>query len=270
MKKVVIVLLAMASLTLATETNALAGERLSSSNGKRVSLFLGVQNLYWDEYENGKLLEENGYLFNVGFQGDNLGKIDRGYVYQFTLGYSVGTVDYDGQTQAGIPVKTETDYEDWRIEYLGGWRFIGGEKLYLDLMAGIGFNSWNRNINDGTAADGSPVFGYDEQYTISYARLNGGVNFINSGWFHHLMLGLKYPLTTEEEIDLLDITLEPEPKVSTSIEWRSDRLDQFGLPKYGFSLYREETLFGESPVVGIWYQPESNKIETGIRVHWYF
>jgi hypothetical protein len=269
MKKIFLIFVALASLTVATEPQAQFGERYAH-DGERTSLFLGVQDLYWDEHENGKLLEENGYLANMGFQYDNLAKTGRGFTYQFTLGYSIGAIDYDGQTQSGIPVPTTSDYEDWRIEYLAGWRFRGGDNLYLDLLAGLGLNSWNRDINDGTAANGIPVLGYDEQYTITYARLNGGINFADSSWFHHLTLGLKYPLTTKEEIDLLEVTLEPDPKVSTTIEWRSDRLGQEGSPKYGLSIYREETLFGESPVVGIWYQPESNKIESGVRFHWYF
>lgn len=69
--------------------------------------------------------------------------------------YFSGTVDYDGQTQSGVPHTTDTDTDLFRL----GARL--DRSIYDDIYLFVGFQTqrWGRNIND---KDG--ISGIDETY----------------------------------------------------------------------------------------------------------
>lgn len=245
----------------------------------RFSFYLGIQDFYWDEHDAGeKILDENGYLLELGMQYDNLNRASEGGVYQFKGGMNFGQVKYDGQTQSGTPVKTDVNYGVFYLEGSGGYRFETGESSSVDLMAGLGLNGWSRDLENSITATGTPVYGYQEDYSMWFWRLMAGFNFSTEGWFHHLHGGIKRPFFVEQRVEAFDLDLEPEPKNALFVEWRSDFSFNYGKPRYGIAIYYEETRFdksqesagisGGTPIIA--YQPESNRIEQGIRFHWYF
>ncbi len=278
-KKFTVSLFCSLAAMVASTTTASAVGTWSGRNGTediRASLSLGVQNFYWDEYDDGdKLLDETGLLYQIGFEYDNFNMRDAGTVYSVKVAYTDGSVDYDGQTQTGTPITTDTKYRGWDMEFNVGKRFKSSGSNSYDLLAGLGYDSWTRDIESTYTSGGTRVSGYEEDYTMIYLRLTGGINMPGTNWSNHVHGGVKYPLQTDE--DVWGTTLNPEGKVSPFIEWRIDAMDA-GKVSYGFSVYYEETRFDESDteytntslgVVGI-YQPESNRKETGVRFHYNF
>lgn len=104
--------------------------------------------------EHGTLPGLSGALHGTG-QGISVG-LD---FYAFA-----GDVSYDGQTNAGAPIRTRTDQ---RIADGSGWigmRALDSGVTHLDVFAGAGLRWWNRDIRSTATA-----FGLDETYTWPYA-----------------------------------------------------------------------------------------------------
>lgn len=262
---------------LAVSINATAGEGgphqkyVKDVAGKRFSAYIGLDKFHWDEHDQGqKLLDEDGYLYDVGLQLDNFNMAERGTVYQFHVGYKGGKVDYDGQTQSGTPIDSKTKYENLYIEYNLGYRFLSSPGMSFDLLAGIGHEQWRRILQDTTTASGTPVFGYTEKWGVTYLKATAGVNFLSPRWAHHLHLGVKAPFVVKERVDIVNADLEPKGKPAGFAEWGSDFLDEKQRPLYGLTLYYEEATFDESAVSNGFYQPDSKRHETGARFHVYF
>jgi hypothetical protein len=256
--------------------NVYASAGWKNTNDYRPALFIGAHNFYWDEHDdNGeKLLDEKGILYELGFKIDNGNRNTSGWLGSLQFSFKRGDVDYDGQTQSGTPVKTTTKYQDYVIEGNAGYRFHSGGMTSFDLLAGLGVNSWDRDIQNSTDINGNPVFGYLEEYRLTYARLTAGINFHQTRWLHQLRAGGRYGLDISERIDLFGVTLEPKPQFSPYIEWRSDRLSATGKPRLGFSIYHEQLILDKSDPVAIppflIWQPESKRVETGLRLYYSF
>lgn len=132
----------------------------------QASIQLSTQSFTWREFDNdgGRLLEEKGPRFFIGATFDNFRRQGPGLLYSVNGKIYLGNVDYDGQTQSGIPAVTDVNYFGVNIEAQGGYRF--GRRIGVDVFGGLGFDDWVRSIADGTTPSGTTVFGYDEYYTI--------------------------------------------------------------------------------------------------------
>ena len=111
-----------------------------------VDLYLTPKYMVWEEYEGGKrLLREEGYVFGGG--------VRQRWTY-FTVGGDAywGNLDYDGQTQGGTPLTTQSDYAGWSV-YLGPALELGDE-TFARLEVLYNANSWVRNINSTSSAEG--------------------------------------------------------------------------------------------------------------------
>ncbi|MEJ2554619.1 MAG: hypothetical protein P8079_11770, partial [Gammaproteobacteria bacterium] len=94
---------------------------------------VGTQAFAWREYDGGgnRLLKENGSRFTLGGFYGNLTAAPRGWIYRADGDIYFGSVDYDGQTQSGLPVKTDVYYSGVRVQGIGGYRFgIGGTQTF--------------------------------------------------------------------------------------------------------------------------------------------
>lgn len=244
----------------------------------QANIQLSVQNFTWREYNSAgaQLLEENGPRFFIGAAFDNFRRQGPGLLYSVSGKIYLGNVDYDGQTQSGIPATTDVNYFGVNIEALAGHRF--GQRIGVDLFGGLGLDDWARSINDGTTPSGMPVYGYDEYYIIVYGKAGVGFFQLLNGWRYAIQGGVKMPLFTNEYVNLGDgVTLEPGLRASAFANVQFD----FGSGRknrYGVALYYDSYRFSESDpellIDGgsafLVVQPRSHMDVFGVRVHYYF
>jgi len=267
--------------------NTLAAPYSETGTTGRTAIYLGIQDYYWDERDDpgsliggsDQLLDENGLLFELGVIHDNEHSRKAGMIYNIDTRITAGTVDYDGQTQAGDPASTDVDYLSWDLEGNIGYRFQAASNTFMDLQGGIGYDYWRRELKPTTISSGpnagTPVSGLTEHYKLLYARLTGGLFISGQSWDNHLRIGLRGPLYIEETIDELPgLTLEPKLQPSPFAEWQLVYRGNGDRSKYGLSVYYEETRFDRSDAVayggGYVWQPESFRREAGIRGYLYF
>ncbi len=133
----------------------LAFSLLFSVSAFGIEIYLSPKYMTWEEFvpSKGRLLKESGFILGVGLIHEkNL----------FAGGVEIygGVLNYDGQTQAGTPVETDT-------RYLGGNAHIGiwkewGEKVKLKGNLSYRVESWIRDIRSTSQAEGySEVWFFD-------------------------------------------------------------------------------------------------------------
>lgn len=244
---------------------------------------VGLESFRWEEFSDGeRLLSETGPRLTVGLALDHLlhGNLATPYAVE-VRGY-VGFIDYDGQTQAGVSTKTDVDYFGVSGEIMGAVRLAGNS--HMDLLGGLGVDTWIRDIQDGVAADGSLALGYQEDYFIFYGKLGPGFLFQNGATRSYLQFGIKYPFYTYEQAHLStigfdsDVDLEPGKKISGFAKWRISWGQEGDKSRFGASIYYDSFRFGTSgskTVTGggtlyTVHQPESSMDVLGARLEYYF
>ena len=244
---------------------------------------VGVESFRWTEYDaSQRLLRETGPRLVVGFTLDQLlhGNLATPYAVE-VRGY-VGFIDYDGQTQAGVSAKTDVDYFGVSGEIMGGMRLAGSRRM--DLLGGVGVDTWTRDIQDGVAANGSPAFGYQEDYFILYGKLGPGFLFESGARRSYLQFGIKYPFYTYERAYLStigfdsDVELKPGKKISGFAKWGMSWGKETDKTRLGASIYYDSFRFsasGSKTVTGggtlySVHQPESRMDVLGARLEYYF
>ncbi len=228
-------------------------------------IYLKTESFTWKEYDNSgsQLLKESGLISAMGASvrsdiTELLVLRGRGELFG-------GTVDYDGQTQTGTPVKTDTNYAGFKIEGNLGWKFMVAEKSSLEPFAGLGYRWWQRDIQDTLYAAG-----YEETWWSFYARLGiHGDHTFSEQLKAFAETGVKLPVSNRNKVDLSviglsTVTVEPANKASVfaeaGLKWT----------RFKASLFYEGMRFSKSdPVtvndVQVW-QPESKADMFGINV----
>lgn len=122
----------------------------------------------------------------------------RGRVFVRVAGcYYRGTVSYDGHTQSGVPVSTDTDESlgDGRLEV--GARFgVPGARVYR-IYGLVGYRRWERTIRSTPS-----VNGLSETYTWPYVGLGAnGVLLRRGRWQWNADLQLREPVRPRVHID---------------------------------------------------------------------
>ena len=247
------------------------------------SLNVGIESFRWEEFDAGQsLLRETGPRLTVGVALDHLlhGNLATPYAAE-VRGY-VGFIDYDGQTQAGIPAKTDVDYFGISGEIMGAVRLAGNSRM--DLLGGLGVDTWTRDIQNGVADNGSVALGYREDYFILYGKLGPGFRFQHGATRSYLQFGIKYPFYTHENAYLStigfdsDVELKPGRKISGFARWRMSRGREGDKPRFGASIYYDSFRFSASgsKIVSAGgtlfsvHQPESRMDVLGARLEYYF
>ena len=94
---------------------------------------------------------------------------------EFVGNFYANTIEYDGQTQGGTPLKTKSDavIVDAHVKF--GMRLSQAQNH--GPYAGLGFRYWLRNIRSGYDVNGNPVAGLLEQYHWNYVLLGYTGNF---------------------------------------------------------------------------------------------
>jgi hypothetical protein len=229
-------------------------------------VYLKAESFTWKEFNDSgaRLLKESGPIYGVGLsvKSDDIYKLLTLKAKGELFG---GSVDYDGQTQAGTPVKTDTDYLGFKIETDGGWKFILKEKSSLEPFAGLGFRWWIRDLKSTSSA-----IGYEEKWWSFYARLGiHGDHIFSNQLKAFVNAGVKLPIHNENKADLRviglsTVTLEPGKEASVfaelGLKWKMLKA----------SVFYEDMRFSKSDIVRIGsaqvWQPESKADIFGLNV----
>jgi hypothetical protein len=200
-------------------------------------LSYGLERFLWEEFDNGgqRLLDESGFRHVFALRGVNAHGLQ--LQSDFNASITFGTVAYDGQTQSGVPVSTDTDYRGYGLE-AGITYFPGGEAAATGPggRVALGLDTWERSLQGAG--------GYDEHYMVTYGRL-AGVYAAPPVWW--LEFGAKLPLAISERVDLSDygyageVNLKPEGRPSLYLTWRYQLNARFD-----FSLSYDGYLFAKS------------------------
>ncbi|MDA8364009.1 MAG: hypothetical protein M0Z84_09385 [Gammaproteobacteria bacterium] len=240
----------------------------------------GLEQYNWKEFNSsGSTLDrESGPLFVVGAGVDNFRRGTSGPIYQADGRLYWGTLVYDGQTQGGVPLTTHSGYTGLRGEGLGGYRFARW-RHGVDLFGGAGWEYWSRSLQNALAVNGSPAFGYQEQYSILYSKLGVGFYREFGSWSYRIKVGGKYPLYTYEYANLGDgLRLSPGREWSgfarVTVEFGPDTRSHFGLvvsyDSLRFSRSSPALLTVVGAPSGYYVQPESHRDVYSIRGVYYF
>ncbi len=242
----------------------------------------GLESFRWEEFSGGqRLLTETGPRLVVGLTLDHLLQGNQTNPYSAEARVYLGVIDYDGQTQSGASAKTDVDYFGVSAEVMGGLRLAGSR---MDLLGGLGVDTWTRDIQDGTTANGSVARGYREDYFILYGKLGPGFLFQNETRRSYLQFGLKYPLYTYERAYLTsigfdsDVELAPGKQLSGYAKWQMNWERETDKPRFGLSFYYDSFRFSASASKTVSagsalysvHQPESRMDVLGARLEYYF
>jgi len=235
---------------------------------------IGVELFRWQEFDNNdiRLLTEQGPRVRFNLAHNNEARITSGFLYSVGGSLYGGDVAYDGQTQNidpnnnapkinfGYFSAANVDYSGVSGELRMGYRFknIFWNRSF-DLLAGLGAESWTREIGSGVSSQGQTVRGLVEDYKIAYTRFALGVEKRKTIWRSLWRLGVKYPVFTKETLDSPSLELKPGKEVSAFFSYRfqlvdNGRLDQGTFVYFVYDGYR----FSRSPVVSGFAQPRSN------------
>lgn len=217
-----------------------------------VAFSIGIESFQWKEFgtDGGQLLKESGPRFTFGARVDNFLQSNVPVIYGIDGKLYLGQVDYDGQTQSGIPASTDTDYFGFNIEAMAGRRYHG--TTTVDIVAAVGLDTWVRDLKNGTTITGQPTVGVEEEYFILYGRLGPGFLFRGASVTTYLQFGVKYPFYTDEHVNLSaigfdnDVDLEPGKDISGYLVLRLQPAHPSGRSQFSFKLYYDSFRFDRS------------------------
>ncbi len=274
-------------------------QSIANDSGLKPTLGVGVGGEYftWREADQSgaTLLRETGPRGTLYLTWDNIDRGSSGFVYDLLLHGYIGDEKYDGHTQTGIPIKSNTDYLGGAGEISGGYRFKDLlplnflPSISVDLAAALGMDIWRRRISSTYTDMGTPVSGSEENYRIPYARLGLGLYQIGNYWSQYVQFGVKRPFLTHQEASLLvpqdcnvapsvtdNFVLHPKGSESIYLKWQIDRLSEDNKRKVGVAFYYDSYQFNQSntvfgQVTGCpAYQPNSHQNVFGIQAGYYF
>jgi hypothetical protein len=227
--------------------------------------YVAVNDYWWKETIDGlQLMKETGTLYAAGFMYTHI------FDNQMTLKPAIevfgGDVDYDGATQAGVPVKSTTKYFGFKLWGDVGYQFSVGRSSSVEPFAGLAVWTWSRTVQDATAADGTPAFGYTEDWTTFFARLGVRGEAALSGsvrWFAEG--GMKLPIYNENYAHIDNgITLEPGRQVAFFAE------TGIAIHSFKASVTYDQQRYSQSNSSQGWIQPESKSDQYGLKIGWAF
>jgi hypothetical protein len=230
--------------------------RPASADEKEI--YLAIDSFTWKEFDEdgSRLLKETGPLVGFGFAYWR--ESDDHFILMPSAEVFGGQVDYDGQTQTGIPVSTDVGYFGMNFKFDIGRRFRPAQGFYLEPFGGLGYRFWFRDIRDSTTSTGTPVSGYTEGWSVWNARLGlrGGKEFSETSRLF-VEAGMKLPLYNENTAYLSnvglgsDVTFNPGKMVSYFAE------AGVKINRFKGSLFYDGLRFSKS-----------NTVQSGIYLYW--
>jgi len=228
---------------------------------------VGMRYHIWKEFdENGsKMLTESGPLFVVGVNPRLAFGEHKRFFVEADLQLYLGKVVYDGLLQGPqqilIPYTSKTGYFGVEALPTAGYVFSLGRHLQLIPTAGLGFEYWNRDLDDGGA------HGYDEKYEVLLVHAGvGGAYRVNRAVNVHLAVGLRMPVHISESVDLSRLDGPSGVGLSPGLSPRFVVKGGSRIHGVDVAAYFETWTLPRSSEVGGVLQPESTRQIIGLQV----
>jgi hypothetical protein len=129
----------------------------------------GLMGFSYKEYSDSGVLLDREDAWLPGVTGE-LGYREGPWRISASGSFFRGTADYDGQTQGGVPAKTNTDEQLWSA----GLRVEGRMEMgtaSLSPYLGLAYHEWQRDIKSGRTVNNTPAIGLLEVYRWGTAEL---------------------------------------------------------------------------------------------------
>ena len=205
---------------------------------------------------------------------------------EFNYKYNTGKVEYDGQTQDGVPALTDTREDIVDINLIAGHYFGTAAYYRSSIYGGLGYYYWERDILPGKDINGNDVSGLFEIYEWSYALFGTRLSLHdsrNSGLLLDLRLQRMLDATMEidfrgyQNLDNLELDLGEEWSFRISLPYILSTKDnnKFTLEPYlitwfiGASPY-EQITSGGVPIGRIANEPRSETYNFGLTLKYLF
>jgi len=243
---------------------ALAIALFSRAAAAELTMSLGVEYLNWEEDTSPSVTEEGPLIAGGIIFGQNK---PEGLVFSYRGKLYFGGVEYNGAGLfTGTPISSTTYYTGIVNEGQARWRKPIKGNYHADLVFGLGWDLWTRELS----------YFQKEDFSIVYLRLGSEVAVNNTkGWT--VGAGLKYPVFTREDAHLTDIgfdrnpTLEPGGDLSGYAQigyWFDDKLGLIGyFESYRFKKSNEE-MVNSSFGPGVVFQPASTMSMLGLKLEY--
>lgn len=166
-------------------THIVAAEKLE------VQVGTGLMAFNYTEYDDNNIFldGETGLIPGIVLKLKN--KMGSSYTEWVGSAY-YNTIKYDGQTQSGIPVVTDSDAFITDAHVKLGQNFDHSYGRDQSIYFGLGYRYWLRNIRSGYTIYGDPVSGLLEEYHWFYGLAGYAVHFNSSA---NVRVGLDLRLT---------------------------------------------------------------------------
>ncbi len=191
----------------------------------------GFESFKWEEFDQkgASLLTETGTRFVAGGFIGNTSQLNKTLIYNAEIRNYFGAVDYDGQTQDGIPATTTTNYSGFNvIGEIGGRMDIANSGFAWDFVGKADIDTWVRNLESSRDATGQPTGEAQENYLIFNVRIGTGPAWDTGNWKGRVIFGVKQPVYTYEYIDNIytgfteDTILRPKGRNSAFLTFNND------------------------------------------------
>jgi hypothetical protein len=232
------------------------------------SASLDLERFKWEEATN-PTVKEQGPRVGLTWEYEQLRAAGWRFAYRGQLRY--GTVDYTGSFLfTGGTATARVEYTGLLNEVQGIYRFPGSP-FGLELVGGLGWDYWQRNI----------LPGQKEDYSVLFLRTGLNVDPRSPrGWFGGA--GVKFPFSVSEDAHLNDIGFDQNPRLEPQGE--PSPYAQVGYrfsPQWSLIGYYDSYRFGESKAVPatnsafpgttfLVFQPSSRVDTLGLRARYSF
>jgi hypothetical protein len=234
-------------------------------------LYGAVESFAWKEFDDSgaRVVKESGPLFGIGLAyshefEDRITVTPKGELF-------FGSVDYDGQTQTGVPVTSTVGYFGFKLDGDLSIKFNVTQRFFLEPFGGLGLRWWIRDIEDGTTSTGAVASGYAEGWTTLYGRLGvrGGID-VSKQTMMFFETGVKLPFFNENTAYLSDaglgsdVTMHPGRQASFFAEAGTK------ISRVKASLFYDSMRFSKSAGVVsgafVYWQPKSTADIYGVKI----
>lgn len=181
-----------------------------------IEISAGAEYLRWEEVRDGggTLREESGLRQFVGIVGTN--RIDPVWSVDFGGRVQSATVDYDGESQQGSEVSSQSDHRGYYLE-LGLQRLLSPmqsrqSKRWL-LRFALGHERWRRGVQDARLTDDTLEEGYVQRFATNYATLAARHERVGLWGFE---AGVRFPFNSRSDLSPAgeDYSTKPEGELS--------------------------------------------------------
>jgi hypothetical protein len=192
-----------------------------------------------------------------------------------TLSYHLNDVNYQGETQAGKPLKTRTDQKIFDFSFQLGRQLKNTHHFIFQVYTGLGYHQWQRDI-----LSTSTVSGLFETYQWWYGLLGiKGILPVSEQSKLSMNLSVIYPINPTIQVDFHGIFDEKTFDLAGqwgrrfSLAWQYQYSEKMNLviepylEQQHFGQSARQTLTRRGKIVGSLFEPRSKMHNYGLMIY---